>query len=237
MITEGIVLNGFAVGEEDKIIKVFTKGLGIISIYCRHLFALNNPYKNACDIYSLSCFELKETKDMYQLIDAENINYYTPLRSDFSKSIFANLCMELMDRIIYDDYKEPILFELLKKYLTTLEHMEPKFYEMITAAFMLKSSAFLGIKPITGIMTQKDRYYFSVSDGGLNPYGRGTLLSFSEVQVLNDTLYSTFEKILEFQVPQNTSHKVFTIALEYLKYNFGISKLNSELFFKYITRR
>lgn len=237
MNTEGIVLNGFPIRENDKIIKVFTKDLGIIAIYCQNIFDSKNPYKNTCDIFAHSAFEIKKTKDMYQLIDAENIHYFTPLRSDFSKSIFANLCMELMDRIIYDDYTEPILFELLKKYLLTLQTIQETQHEIITTAFMLKSSAFLGIKPVTSIREKLDYYYFSISDGGLNGSENGFLLSFYEVKVLNDILYSTFEEILEFNISESISYKLFTIALEYLKYNFGIMKLNSELFFKYVVRR
>src|SRR5690554_3821370 len=113
--TKGIVLSGIKYKESSKILKVYTKELGKISIMAQGVMKPKSQYLSSTEIFSISDFQLKKGKSFYYIesCDLDESNY--TLRQDMDKMILGFYVMELIDKSIPDEEENNIIFDLLLK--------------------------------------------------------------------------------------------------------------------------
>lgn len=239
--TKGIVLSGIKYKESSKILKVYTKELGKISIMAQGVMKPKSQYLSSTEIFSISDFQLKKGKSFYYIesCDLDESNY--TLRQDMDKMILGFYVMELIDKSIPDEEENNIIFDLLLKTIKVMTITENPL--LVSLSFQLKFASFLGYRPVllncSSCDTRSSSYWeFHPDKGGIvcEACSRrsGREVSGLEISILNKLLLSTFEEISEYKINPIILTKLHGIISDYLLYNLDRKEFKSLLLLEQI---
>ncbi|MDO5041020.1 MAG: DNA repair protein RecO [Peptoniphilus sp.] len=227
--TEIIVLSDQKYGNSSKIIKVFSKDLGKISIMAKAALRANSSIVSVSSVFSHSMVELSQGRSFYYIKNSRIINSNYDLRNKYDSMIFAYFLVELVGKSFFEGEKNTKVFDLLQKALLCLGKGEN--LKLILMAFELKFISFVGYRP--NLDMRKDNMFFSIEEGGItdNSEIKGIRYNISqkEVYYLNKLLYTSLDKI-DFAVDDKTVLKLQEMIVNYIKYNLEIENFNSLLF-------
>lgn len=226
--TEGIVLNELKFKETSKIIRVFTKDIGKISIMARGALGARSPFVSVTQMFGLNEYELIKGQSFYYIDSAKVIESNFNLRNNYEKLIMASYILELVDKTFLDNEPNVKVFELLKKMITVLINTEENILRLVLA-FELKYISFLGYRPI--IKEKFKNPVFSVQDGGIieKPLVYKEMcysVNSKDIYYLRELLYTSLDT-LNVEIDENRLLYLQKIILEYIKYNLEISEFNS----------
>ncbi|OEF99732.1 DNA repair protein RecO [Vulcanibacillus modesticaldus] len=167
--TEGIVIKSMDYGEGSKIITVFTKKLGKISLVARGAKKPRNRFHGVTEVFSYGEFVFFKGQNMGTLNQGELQEHFVDISQDIEKTAYAAYIVELVDKVTESNQPNPFLFEQL---LYSLEYLnEGKDMEIITRIFEMKIFLISGYRPhlhscaICG--SEKDLNSFSIIHGGV----------------------------------------------------------------------
>lgn len=218
--TEGIVLNELKIKESSKILKVYSRQLGLISIYAKGALRKSSPFTASSQIFSHNSYRLKKQGNFFYIQKAIIISLNYDLRKDYESFIYGSMIVELYEKSNFESEINKKTFDLLAKYLKVLPDSKNK--KAITTAFFLKYISFMGFRPsMVG-------NYFSIENGGMVNENDVSLDSYlikeEEKEYLKFLLYSD----LSGEYEKNLSDDfLFEIVLKYIKYNLEIKDFNS----------
>lgn len=162
--TEGIVIKRKNFGEADRILTVFTKNKGKISIIAKGVRKISSRRSSHIELLNLSLLTCHDSK-MPILTEAEALSYFSPLKCDLTKAGYAFYVCELIDGLLAEHQENRAVFNLLQQVFYDLEIEEnPKkrikrFEEelIILLGFWPKEQMFLEDSEsfIEGIMERK----------------------------------------------------------------------------------
>lgn len=169
---EGFVLREFPYKESSKIIEVFTKELGKISIIAKGVFKKKSTNLSSTQRFVKASYNLyKSGKSFYGIKDASLINSYSKSNRNFDIIIYKSAICDLLLRTIDYDQKD-LVYNLIDKTWEGFEKASEN-YLNIFLCFLLKYISFSGFKPslrtcsISGKVIKPSDAYFSVSEGGM----------------------------------------------------------------------
>lgn len=118
--TDGVVLRSFPL-EEDRILTLLTRQLGVITAYANHASRPKNALASTTELLSDSDFVLFRNKERYTVNSADSRHIPFSLRSDFERLCLASYFCELFSELAptlepADDY-----LDLLRRGLYYLE--------------------------------------------------------------------------------------------------------------------
>lgn len=93
--TTGLVLKQQNIGEQDRLVWVLTKDLGVIRAFVRGAKNIKNPKSAATSLLSYSEISLYKGKDAYSIDEATVIKVFFDLRKDIEKMSLAQYFCEL----------------------------------------------------------------------------------------------------------------------------------------------
>ena len=202
---EGIVVDCIDYKESSKIIKIFTKEKGLISVMARGAKRPKSKMQNLTSVYTKALFSLRETNDFFYLIEGKLIEVNLELRSDIKKLYTAATCTDIIIKSLIDNEDDYQIYSLYDK---TLEYVIKNYRVAITLSmFLIKYISMLGYKPVLTQCsicgkTQLKEFGFSIEYGGLTcldhqvPY---SYINKEELSYIYSLLYSKYEDSIDIK--------------------------------------
>lgn len=166
---EGIVIKTMDYGEESKIVTIFTKDHGKISLMARGAKKTRSRISSVTQIFSYGEYIFYPGKQMGTLNQGDIQYRFIDILQDIDKTAYAAYLVELVDRLTEKSEPNSFLFTQL---LSSLEHINAgKDMEIITRVFEMKMLLISGYRPhlhscaICG--NEEGLNAFSIRHGGL----------------------------------------------------------------------
>ncbi|MDU5912719.1 MAG: DNA repair protein RecO [Anaerococcus vaginalis] len=190
---EGFVLREFSYRESSKIIEVFTKDMGKISIIAKGVLNKKNPNLSSTQRFVKASYNLyKSGEKFFGIRDATLLKSYSKSNKNFDIIVYKSAICDLLLRTIDFDQKD-LVYNLMDKTFDSFEKASGNYFN-IFLCFLLKYISFSGFKPnlkecsMCGSKINPNDAYFSVKDGGM--------VDSSCKKIKKDIVYLTREEYL-----------------------------------------
>ena len=224
---EGIVIGETNYSESSKILKVFTKEYGIISIMSKGCRNIKSKLRGVSSKLSYANFMIKYKKDgISTLTDADTIDTLRNIVTDIEKISYLSYLLDLTDQVYRHSKSSkiyPILISIIKK---INEEYDP---EVLTIIYELKLLEFLGISPnidscsICG--NTKNIVTISVKDGGFicqDCYHSGKIYNRQVVKLIRMFIYLDIDNITKINLKKETKKELSLFIEDYYDTFSGI---------------
>ncbi len=118
--TEGIVLRRRDFGESDRILVLFTRKLGRVSVIAKGARKPSSKISGHLELFMRSSFLISRGRNLHILSQAEVVEDYEPLRKNLSGIGIGSYVIELVDAVTYEEGSNLKLYNLLISTLDSL---------------------------------------------------------------------------------------------------------------------
>jgi len=168
-----IVLHHRDQGETSKIVTLFTRQYGKISLIAKGARVIKSRYGGALEPFTHldAVFYKKETRDLQFLSQVDIIHPFPVIRSQLGRIALASIPCEMVDRHEAVGHAAPELFTLLLETLTALNEGE-RGLRNVVRAFQVKFAALSGFRPqlagcsVCGRENPPEQVVFEYETGG-----------------------------------------------------------------------
>lgn len=225
--TYGIVLDDMAFGESSKIIKVFTRNMGKISIMVKGAMSSRSKNLSVTQVFGVNEYLLKKGQSFYYIAESKIIESNFDIRNSYWNLIYASLLSELLDKSTIDEHSNSKVFDLFRKTLNLYNSTNDPIG--LAIAFELKYLTFIGYKPNLEI---SDEIYFSIKEGVIDFQNAFSYkLTKDDLKYFNALLFSKLENIEDIIIDNDRKKFLHKIIIDYIKYNLEISSFKSNKLF------
>lgn len=222
--TPGLIIKETNIGENDKLLVILTKEHGIIRAFADGVRRMKSKNSAATSLLCYSNFTLYKNKDTYKVGDSAPIEMFFDLRYHLEELSLAQYFCDMAIKLTAEDF-EPT--EILRLLLNSLHFLtkQSKPLNIIKAVTELKLISLAGFMPnLTGcaLCGDEQSYKFSFSEGCL--FCLECSANANDITVLNPTvlaamrhiIYSDFEKIYSFEIPEKDAEILSSITEKYV---------------------
>ncbi len=117
---EGFILARRNFGEADRILVLFTKEFGKISLLAKGVRKLTSRKRGGIEVFNKIKFSAVKGKSLDILTEVEVLNAYDSIREDLRRVSIAYYFSEVIGRVTRDNEKHMEVFEILGKYFDKL---------------------------------------------------------------------------------------------------------------------
>lgn len=139
--TEGVILKRRNFGEADRIISIFSKKEGKISILARGVRKITSRRAGNVELLNRVIVFLHPGKNFHILTEAETLNSYQKIKEDLTLSTYAYHIIELIDKLLVENQENIFVYHDLLEVLQRLE-LTPR--QIYIRAFEVKILARMG---------------------------------------------------------------------------------------------
>ena len=147
--TKGIVIREVNTGEADKILTVFSRNRGRISVLARGARRPRSKNSAGSQLLSYCDYVLFSGRDMYTMNSSEVLEPFYEIRNDMVRLTYAAHLTDIVNDIIQEEQPASRLLQLLLNSLHMLAKTD-KPPELIARIFELRSLAIMGYAPYVG---------------------------------------------------------------------------------------
>lgn len=122
--TEGIIIKRINVGEADRILTVFTRKGGKISIKASGVRRTSSRRSPHIELLNYSSFTLHAGYALPIATEVESHKDFSGIKENLTKVGFAYHLCELIDGLCAENQEHPLIFDLFKSTLEQLEREE-----------------------------------------------------------------------------------------------------------------
>lgn len=235
--TEGIVLNEMRFKETSKILNIYTKKFGRISVMAKGAYRAKSKLIAHTQPFSYSEYQLYKGRSFYYINEASVIESFYDIRERIERVVCGFYILELLNRSTPEEEPNEVLFLLLEKSLTILSGLNDDFLKFIIA-FELKYISFLGYRPyiercVSCGSKELSNIKFSISEGGIICDNCFTVDSKAK-KIDRDMyigicqlLYIELDKLSSVNIPRESLIGIQDILEDYILYNIDRSDFNS----------
>lgn len=119
--SEGIILARRNFGEADRIVSIYSKDRGRISLLAKGIRRPKSKKRGHLEIFSLLKFSASASNGIDLLIEADMEDDFAAIRKSLSKISLAYYFCEVVGKITHEGEKNEDLFKLIKSYLIKLK--------------------------------------------------------------------------------------------------------------------
>lgn len=143
---QGLVLKEYETGEADKRLLLLCKEKGQVMAYARGARKPRSKFMAAAQIFTYSDFILAQGKGFYSVTQADVIENFYNLRTDYDRLCAAHSITEVCDKTLWDNSNCDALLLLALKSLSNLAKGKLPLGQ-ITSVFLLRFFDFYGLRP------------------------------------------------------------------------------------------
>ena len=226
--TLGIVLNEIDFGESSKIIKVFTRDFGKVSIMVKGVKSSRSRNLSVSQIFGVNEYFLKKGQSFYYISEAKIIESNFKIRENYENLIYASFILEILEKSSINEEANRKIFDLVRKTINFFNDTKDPI--SISLAFELKYLSFLGYRPK---LDSKEKTFFSIREGIIDyadPYSHP--FTKKDLNYLRNLLYGKLEEIQNIDyIDKNRKKFLHKVFIDYIKYNLEISSFKSDKLF------
>ena len=234
---KGIVISENNYSETSKLLNIFTRDYGIISVIAKGAKRLKSPLRSVTSKLTYANFQINYKEDkISNLIVADVINPFNEIKKDLLKISYASFLLELTSQVMKQTNEREI-FDILESALIKIEEgFDPM---IITNILELKYLDYLGIKPelnSCSVCGSTKVLTVSTSKGGFvcsNCHTNEKIIDKKSVSVLRMLYYVDISKISKISLNNKTKEEIDDFINEYYDKYTGLY-LKSKKFLKSI---
>ncbi len=230
---QGIVIREAISGEKDKVITVFTKEYGKISVFAGGAKGKKSRLSSCSQLFSYCDFVIFKNKDKYSLNDGQVIESFFDLTKDLESLSLGQYFLQLCDYSLPEREVCPEALSLLLNSLHLLCRGE-KSKTLIKSVYELRLMCLIGFTPDVILCSkceeeiEKDKKaYFLITEGkiicekcGVNTF----LMTPAVITCMRFIIYGDIKKIFSFKTSEETIQ-----LLNYITENYCIFKLEKKM--------
>lgn len=142
----GIVLNSYNLGETDKIINIYTRENGLVRAIAKGVRKSTSKFSGKLDQLNCCFFQFAKGKNLDTIIDCEQINTFSNLRTDLKRLTTGFLFLEIVNGFAHEQESEcNEVYELLYNSLDQLQTIKNPF--LFSINFVSNFLSIHGYKP------------------------------------------------------------------------------------------
>lgn len=142
----GVIIRDIQLGDNDKIITVLTREIGLIEVTCKGAMKITSKASSAIGLFMFSKLCVNMSKNRYYLNSAEPINTFYNIRLDVEKFALASYFAEIIRYSVLFEQPCDIITRLLLNALYFLDNGKVE-HRMIKPIFELRFMCELGHLP------------------------------------------------------------------------------------------
>ena len=235
--TDGIILNEIRYKETSKILNVYTKNHGRISIMAQGAYRPKSSLIASSQTFSLSEFNLQRNGEFYYINGVDLLDSHYGIRENMNRMFYGYFLLELINLSTPVGEKNEKLFLLLKKGLEILSNLDADYLKFIVS-YELKFISFLGYRPNMSSCTicNNNKNYnirFSFVEGGIicndcfHVDRRSVYIDKDMYQSLNSLLLIPFDQLNEINVSLDILKSLHKMIVDYILYNIERNEFKS----------
>ena len=165
-VDEAIVLARRNFSEADRILSVFSKGHGRLSLLAKGVRRPSSRKRGHIEVFNRIKFQAVKGRGLDMMTEAEIIDSFEMVRKDLKKVALAYYFMEVIGRTIHEEEKNVELYSLLQNYLEKLK--EEKKLLSLRKDFVYQVLTILGFWPRGRELENPDAKLEEVTERQLN---------------------------------------------------------------------
>lgn len=235
--TEGIVLKEMRYRDTSKILSIYTRKYGKVTVMARGAYKPRSQIMANTQPFSFNEYNLYRGKSFYYLNQGYIIDSFYSIRDKVERVAFGQYMLELMEKSLSEEQENEKLFMLLLKGLQVLSTLEKDFLKFIVA-YELKFVSFLGYRPFLDkcvICGRVDDKYlkYSIKEGGIICSNCFSLdqnsipINYDILKGMESLLYTSLDKLGNINITKEVLNKLHLIIVDYILYNIERKKFNS----------
>ena len=240
--TAGIVLKEIKYQETSKILSIYTKKLGKISVMAQGANRPKSRLLANTQPFSYNEYQFTQGRNFYYIYQADIIDSFYNIRENIDSMVYGFYILELIEKSTPVEEANEKIFLLIEKTLRLLSELKDNHLKLIVA-FELKYISFLGYRPfLNGCVMcgngESKGYKFSNLEGGLicsKCYTKDiTAKSINKdvYEAMVKLIYAQLDSLNEVDISEGILCKLHEILEEYILYNIDRQGFNSLKFFK-----
>lgn len=119
--SEGIVLSRKNYGEADRILSVFSKDFGKLSLLAKGIRKIKSKKRGHLEIFSKIKFSAINGKGMDIMTEAQTLDDYSGIRANLNKISLGYYFCEVVNKITHEDGHMSSVYSILSYYLQQLQ--------------------------------------------------------------------------------------------------------------------
>lgn len=235
--SEGIVLKSIRYKDTSKILTIYTKEYGKISVVASGAYKAKSQLISTTQAFSYGEYFFNKGRGLLYLNQADLLDSFYSIRERMERLIYGSYMLELVEKSLPEEQENEKIFLLLEKGLRVLSKLDENYLQFIIA-YQLKFISFLGYKPnlescVSCGNTNLNNIKFSINQGGLicsncfniDPFARH--LNRETYKTMCGLLYIPLEKTHEIVSSKECINKLHEITVKYILENIDRKKFNS----------
>lgn len=168
--TEAVVLRGLDYGETSRIVTLFTRDQGKVSVMAKGARRTKSPFGSTLQpmAYTQVVYYYKPTRTLQMLTESSHVTAFHRLHRSLEKITIGLRVVELVDALMEDEDPQPAVFELLLQALDALDRAEAR-VDNLWPFVQLRIARILGVAPAI----DRDRVEAVTDAGGLLSLANG----------------------------------------------------------------
>ena len=144
--TDGLIIREQQTGEADRLVTVLTRDMGVIKAFVRGARSIKSRSLSATQLLGYSRFSIFMNRDTYTIDEAEPIEVFFGIRSDFARTSLAMYFCELICELSPEGADSPELLSLALNTMYMLANNKIPVHQL-KAVFELRILSLTGYMP------------------------------------------------------------------------------------------
>lgn len=232
-----IVLRKTKLGESDLILAFLAQDGSQIKAVAKGARKPNNTFASRLELYSVAEVLCSKGRNLDIVKEARLIAGNEAIRSDIIYAAGAAPIAELLDKTIQLGLENPRLFDMTQKAFSVLGSSAISAVPSITAAHLLKTFAFSGVRPVfrqcvacgsESLTSDSGMSHVSYHEGGVLCINCASqyetiLMDNNLLQWVELVITSTFEQVRDEKIPLAVSFALLQFCHTWIKEHFSVS--------------
>lgn len=235
--TEAIVLSEIRYKDTSKILNIYTKKYGRISVMAQGAYKPKSVLIASTQSFSHSELYLQKNGEYYYINQADLLDSYYDIRENMNRMFYGYYLLELINKSTPLEEENEKLFLLLQKGLKILSSLNKDYLRFILS-YELKFISFLGYRPNMSncVICGSDENYnirFSIIEGGVicnncfEKDRRSIYLDNEMYKAFNSLLFTPLDKLEDLNISIDIVKDLHKIIVDYILYNIDRSEFKS----------
>lgn len=140
---KGLIIKSYRLGEADKIVKIFTPDMGLISAVAKGAFNMKSRFSGRLELYNVIDCEFSQGRTLDIVSQAEILEIFNGISGDFLK---FNYTQSLSEMILKTQSEKAASYNLFKltylviKKMNNIDDSNEVFLQMLLIFFMINFS-------------------------------------------------------------------------------------------------
>ncbi len=222
---EALVIKEMKIGESDRLVTLLSAKHGVVKAFASGAKNIKSKKASATSLLTYGSFTVKNKNGSLRIYEATPINVFFGAGSDIEVLALSQYFCELSYEFAVSDDQNT---ELLRLILNSLHFLTAKKRNssLIKAITELRIAVLSGYAPDLVACTECGKFednimYFSLEDGSIycsecKPQSRVIPIDRTLVEAMRHIVYSKFEKLYAFTIPDERAKQLAEITGEYI---------------------